>query len=98
VNFPILPVRDQTGRRVAFWALVHTGLLVAVSLLPLPLHLATAWYGAVALLAGASMLARARSFLWTANRDVAARNLFRASLIYLPVVLGALLADRMAHF
>jgi protoheme IX farnesyltransferase len=98
VNFPILPVRDATGRRVAFWALVNTGFLVTVSLLPLPLHLATAWYGAVAGGAGVWMLSRARGFLWTTDRDAAARGLFRASLLYLPIILGALLADRIAHF
>jgi len=98
VNFPILPVRDASGRRVAFWAFVNTGLLVVVSLLPLPLHLATAWYGAVAAVAGVAMLLRARGFRSVANRDAAARALFRASLLYLPLVLGALLADRIVHF
>jgi protoheme IX farnesyltransferase len=98
VHFPILPVRDGSGRKVSFWAFVNTALLVAVSLLPLPLHLDTPWYGVVAGAAGAAMLLRARGFLRSEGRDAAARSLFRASLLYLPVTLGALLADRMIHF
>jgi len=98
VHFPILPVRDASGRRVSFWALVNTALLVAVSLLPVVLHLATLWYGAVACAAGAWMLLRAAGFLQAEGRDARARALFRTSLAYLPIILGALLADRIAHF
>src|SRR5687768_4256767 len=34
VHFPMLPVRDETGQRVALWALINTVALVIVSLLP----------------------------------------------------------------
>jgi protoheme IX farnesyltransferase len=98
VSFPILPVRDGAGGKVAGWALINTILLAAVSLLPVALGLLTAWYGAVAAVAGAWMLWRAVVFLRAEGRDAAARKLFLASLAYLPLVLGALVADRMAHF
>jgi protoheme IX farnesyltransferase len=46
VNFPMLPVRDPSGGRVARWSLGATLALVAVSLLPSFLGLASAWYAA----------------------------------------------------
>jgi protoheme IX farnesyltransferase len=98
VKFPILPVRNEAGGKVAGWALVNSIMLVAVSLLPVALGLLTVWYGAVAAVAGGWMLWRAIAFLRVAGRDAAARKLFLASLAYLPLTLGALLADRIAHF
>jgi protoheme IX farnesyltransferase len=98
VHFPMLPVRDRSGRWVAGWAFVTTLLLVAVSLLPCYLGLADGWYGAVAAIGGAWMLGCAVAFLRENGRDLAARKLFLASLGYLPLTLGALVADRTLHF
>jgi protoheme IX farnesyltransferase len=95
VNFPMLPVRDEAGGRVALWSFVATLLLVAVSLLPAVIGLDGAWYAAGAGLAGAWFLARAGAFLRPAGRDAGARRLFIASLAYLPLVLGFLVADRL---
>lgn len=95
VHFPMLPVRDESGRRVAIWALINTAALVAVSLLPIALHLTTVAYAAAAALSGAWFLWRAFAFLRPESRDRAARNLFLASLLYLPVTLGALVLDRV---
>jgi protoheme IX farnesyltransferase len=98
VHFPMLPVRDQSGRNVARWAFVATVLLVLVSLLPFVLGLADGWYAAAAAAAGAWMLWRAVAFLHEAGRDLAARKLFLASIGYLPLALAALVADRMIAF
>jgi protoheme IX farnesyltransferase len=98
VRFPILPVRDGAGTRVAAWALASTILLVAVSLVPVPLRLLSPVYGAVAAAAGAWMLFRAAAFVRSNDRDTAARRLFLASLAYLPLTLCALVVDRMANF
>jgi heme o synthase len=98
VHFPMLPVRDESGRRVAAWSLFCAALLAAVSLAPVACGLATWWYGAVAAAGGAWMLWRAAEFLRPARREQAVRWLFLASLAYLPLVLGALVADRIAHF
>ena len=98
VHFPMLPVRDRSGRWVAGWAFLNTMLLVAVSLLPWYLGLADAWYGAVAAITGLWMLGCAAAFLRETGRDLAARKLFLASLGYLPLTLGALVADRTLHF
>ena len=98
VHFPMLSVRDETGTWVAGWAFVTTVALVAVSLLPCYFGLATWWYGAPAALCGVWMLVRAALFLRADGRDVTARTLFLTTLAYLPIVLGALVADRVVHF
>jgi heme o synthase len=95
VHFPMLPVRDESGRRVAAWSLVNAIALVIVSLLPVVLGHATKAYGLAAGACGAWFLWRAIVFLHPEGRDVAAKKLFYASIIYLPVVLGALVADRL---
>jgi protoheme IX farnesyltransferase len=93
----MLPVRDFSGRRVAIWSLLNTLALVIVSLLPVWYGLASRAYGLAAGLLGAWFLWRAVVFLHPAGRDLAARKLFLASIAYLPLVLGALVADRLIH-
>lgn len=95
VHFPMLPVRDEAGGRVAAWSLVNAVALVIVSLLPAALGLATKAYGLAAAACGGWFLCRAIVFLKPAGRDLAARKLFFGSIIYLPLVLGALVADRL---
>jgi heme o synthase len=95
VNFPMLPVRDEAGGKVAAWSFIATLLLVAVSLLPPILQLASIGYAVAAAVVGAFFLWRAAAFLRPAGRDAAARRLFLFSLAYLPIVLGALVADRL---
>lgn len=98
VHFPMLPVRDESGSWVAGWSFVTALALVAISLLPWGLGFATAWSGAPAAVCGAWFLWRAGVFLRADGRDVSARKLFFATLGYLPLVLGTLVADRVAHF
>jgi protoheme IX farnesyltransferase len=93
-HFPMLSVRDKSGRRVAAWSLVCALLLVIVSLLPTLLGFATAYYLAVAVVAGGWFVGRAVTFLRSAGREFAARRLFLASLAYLPVLLAMLVVDR----
>ncbi|HYP16857.1 MAG TPA: heme o synthase [Opitutus sp.] len=95
VDFPMLPVRDEAGGKVAVWSLVNTVALVVVTLLPFFLGLTTAVYLAVAAVSGAWFLWCAAVFLRGAGRDVAARKLFFCSIAYLPIVLCALVADRL---
>jgi protoheme IX farnesyltransferase len=98
VHFPMLPVRDEKGGLVALWSFVTTIALVVVSLLPWALGLATFWSGIVAVAGGLWFLWSAAIFLRPKGRDVAARKLFVCSIAYLPLVLGALVADRIVHF
>jgi protoheme IX farnesyltransferase len=95
VNFPMLPVRDGSGRWVGAWTLVATVALVGVSLLPPLLRLASLWYAAAAAAAGTGFIWRAACFTRSASRDASARSLFHYSLLYLPVLLLALVADRL---
>ena len=95
VNFPMLPVRDETGGKVAAWSLVNTIALVVVTVLPVALGLAGRCYLTVTLLLGAWFLWRAVQFIGAESRDLAARKLFLTSIAYLPLQLGALVADRL---
>jgi heme o synthase len=95
VHFPMLPVRDETGGRVAAWSLINTIVLVIVSVLPTVLGLTTYYYLAAAIAGGAWFLWRAIVFTRPVNRDIAARKLFLTSIGYLPLVLCSLVADRM---
>jgi protoheme IX farnesyltransferase len=98
VHFPMLPVRDQAGGWVAGWSFFNAIALVFVSVLPTVLGLASYWYLIAAILGGAWFLWRAGGFLRPTGRDLAARHLFLASIAYLPLVLGALVADRMIFY
>jgi protoheme IX farnesyltransferase len=98
VHFPMLPVRNESGGLVAAWSLANSIALVAVSLLPVALGLASKAYGLAAGLCGAWFLWRAVVFLHPEGRDLAARKLFFASIGYLPLVLTALVIDRVVFF
>lgn len=95
VHFPMLPVLDESGKRVALWSLLNTIALVVVSVLPTILGLATYYYLAAAVLGGVWFIWRAVVFLRPSTRDIAARKLFFTSIGYLPLVLCALVADRL---
>jgi len=95
VHFPMLPVRDESGSTVALWSLINTVALVVVSVLPSFLGLTSKYYLFFAVLCGAWFLFRAIKFLNADTRDVTARKLFLASIAYLPLVLAALVADRL---
>ena len=95
VSFPMLPVRDESGTKVARWSLAASILLFALTLAPALLGLTTRRFGVAAAIVGALFLWRAARFTRRDGRDKAARALFNASLAYLPVVLAALVADRL---
>jgi len=95
VDFPMLPVRDEAGGKVAIWSLINTVALFVVTVLPYFLGLTTWIYLAAAAATGAWFLWRAIVFLRPTARDVAARKLFFCSIAYLPLVLCALVADRL---
>jgi protoheme IX farnesyltransferase len=98
VHFPMPTVTDESGRWASRWSFANTLFLVAVSLVPVFLHLDSIAYAAVAGPLGAWFLWRAIVFLRPSGRDVAARKLFLASIAYLPITLGALVVDRMVFF
>jgi protoheme IX farnesyltransferase len=94
VNFPMLPVRDAAGGKVAVWSFINSVALAIVCLLPQTLGLASLYYTIVTALLAVWFLARAAAFLRSANRDYTARKLFFTTIGWLPLQLGALVADR----
>lgn len=95
-GFPLLPAIDPDGRRTAQWSFGYTVALLGVSITPWLSGVTGLMYLFGATFAGAWMLRAAWQFLTAANgapRDRAARRLFLCSLSYLPIVMGALLAD-----
>jgi protoheme IX farnesyltransferase len=98
VKFPMLPVRDASGRTVAIYALSATVLLVLLTLLPVYLGLDSVWYAAAAGGCGLWFIWRAFEFLQAEVREFAARRLFFASIAYLPMTLGALVVDRILFY
>ncbi len=93
-GFAMLSVSDPSGRKVAVRALAWTVVLIVFSLLPLR-ETQIGWpLLVVALVLGYSHLAPAIRFLRNPSDVAQARKLFIATLIYLPVYLSALVADR----
>jgi protoheme IX farnesyltransferase len=92
-GFRMLPVLDPEGRVTAGFALVYAAALVPVTLAVAAGGLAGRTYGAGAVALGLAFLlagiglARSRS-------SASARRLFLASLLYLPLLLGLMVADR----
>jgi protoheme IX farnesyltransferase len=95
VHFPMLAVRDASGRTVARWSLVNTVAVVGLSALPGVLGMASGYYFGITSLLGLWFIARAIAFSRATHRENTARRLFFASIIWLPLQLGALVADRM---
>ena len=91
-GLPLLAVVDPSGRRTARHLIAYSVLLLAVSLAPAWLGVAGAAYAAGAGLLGAGLLALACRFAGRRSTEQA-RLLFRATLVYLPLVWMLLLAD-----
>lgn len=95
-GFQMLPVVDPDGSRTGRQAVSHTLGLLPVSLSPFLLKLAGELYFFGALCVGCV-------FLWFAIRFARgltlprARQLFLASILYLPVLLGLLVFDKIKH-
>jgi len=90
-GFKMLSTRDPDGWSTAWQALIYSIALLAVSLLPGILGMASPYYFFAALALGGAMIHLAVAFV--RNRtDSASRRLFFASIIYLPLLLGALIA------
>lgn len=92
-GFRMLPTLDEGGRRTGVAAVRHSVALLAFSLSPFAMGMAGRWYASVALLLGLGFLVGAIRFAATLGHS-AARQLFFASIVYLPLTLGALLADK----
>jgi protoheme IX farnesyltransferase len=93
-GIPLLPVVEPDGRRTAQQALIYAAALWPVSLLPVVVGLGGVPYMVLATALGLF-------FVWLAvgfarERSMSnARTLFLFSILYLPLLLGALVADRL---
>lgn len=94
----VLPVVDRSGARTGSVALVWAAALVPVSLAPvIAMGSTLGWLSAASALAiGGWHLLAAKRFAATPG-ERSARSLFLASIIYLPSVLAAMVADASVH-
>lgn len=90
----MLSVGDFEGRQTRHQALLYALTLIPVSLLPSVLGLTGAVYFAVALALGVFFLWQAIRFARSAT-GASARALFRASILYLPLLMTVLVLDKL---
>jgi heme o synthase len=95
-GFPLLPVINPDGRSTGRQAVLYAAGLIPVSFLPTAVGLATAWYLASAIVLGSVLLVVSLEFSATLS-VAAARRLFFATILYLPLLWIALLTDHVRH-
>jgi protoheme IX farnesyltransferase len=93
-GIPLLPVLEPDGRSTGRQALLYTLVLLPVSVAPALVNLAGPAYVAVALALGAALVVLSVRFA-RERSTAAARRLFLASIVYLPLLWGALVVDRI---
>jgi protoheme IX farnesyltransferase len=93
-GFPLPPVVNPDGKSTAWQAVFFSVLLIPISLAPFLLHAAGAVYAAGALAGGFVILGLSLSFAAQRTND-RARQLFVASITYLPLLWVLLIADRL---
>ena len=92
-RFRMLPIVDPAGHVTGFVILIHALLLVPLTLM-LTLAGVTGWVYAVGALLLGSGLALASLILANQRSPAAVRGLFFATVFYLPLLLGLMIADR----
>jgi protoheme IX farnesyltransferase len=93
-GFPMLPVIDSDGRRTGREAVVYAAALLPASLVPTLAGVSGNAYAVIAAALGVGLLATAVRFA-TTRSDITARRLFFGSLIYLPLIWIAMIADKL---
>lgn len=91
-GLPLLAIIDPDGRRLTRHLLVYSVLLLPASVTPYWAGLGGEVFAVGTVMMGIGLLALAGRFA-TERSSEHARTLFRATLLYLPVVWGLLLAD-----
>jgi protoheme IX farnesyltransferase len=96
-GIPLLPVLEPDGRRTGRQALLYSAALWPVSLMPPLVGVGGGAYMLIATVLGFTLIALSARF--TRDRSTtAARRLFLFTITYLPLLLGALVADRVLHW
>ena len=93
-GIPLLPVLEPDGHRTGRQALIYATALWPVSLMPTLVGLAGDFYIVVATVLGCALIVLSARFARARSLE-AARRLFLFSIIYLPLLWGALVADRL---
>lgn len=102
-GYKMLTVEDSNGRRTSMHIILHTSLLLVVSLLMTPAGYAGAMYAAGAAILGLSFLAFSivfwrfcvRPHVSSARTNQYSRYLFFASLLYLPALMFLMTVDKL---
>ena len=90
----LLPVVEPDGSSTGRHVVTHCAALLAVSLLPTLVGLSGVAYFLGAIVLGAGFLGSAVALARSAS-SAAARRLLLASLVYLPAILGLMVADKL---
>jgi protoheme IX farnesyltransferase len=93
-GYKMMPVVDRTLTRTYAWIIAFGVLLIAASLMPVFVKPTSLFYTITAIALGGGFLASGVRCAALGTRT-AARACFFASIIYLPLVLGALMIDRL---
>lgn len=100
-GFQMLPVIDDSGRKTSLHILLSTVFLIGLTVFAAWNGLAGFWYLACAILLGTAFLSYAfmfrRSTLshLSSEANIYSRRVFFASLVYLPALMAALVADKL---
>jgi protoheme IX farnesyltransferase len=95
-GIPLLPVVEPDGRSTGRQTVLYTAGLVPISLLPVAVSMATAYYLVGALALGAVLMVLSLEFA-SSRSTAAARRLFYGTILYLPLLWVALLTDHFMH-
>src|SRR5262245_36097245 len=93
-GFPMLPVVEPDGRRTGRQAVMYAAALLPVSLMPGLIGLTGALYVALAAILGLALFVLAVAFA-RRRTDAAARTLFFASIVYLPLIWAAMIFGKV---
>mmetsp|Transcript_13529 Transcript_13529/g.49223 ORF Transcript_13529/g.49223 Transcript_13529/m.49223 type:complete len:485 (+) Transcript_13529:94-1548(+) len=93
-GYRMLTVLDKTGHRTAWVCLRNSLALIPLGALSVSLGLTSELFGYEAAILGGGMSLVSLAFLRNCGSEKAARTLFRASLIYLPVLMVAMAIHR----
>ncbi|MHC5111818.1 MAG: heme o synthase [Planctomycetota bacterium] len=92
-GYPVMPVVDS-GTRLDLHIVTHTVGLLLASLLPTYFRMTGAWYALGAIILGLAFLVVGVQFIME-RKDFRARRLLMASVLYLPLLFGLMLLDKV---
>jgi heme o synthase len=93
-GFPLLTIVDPAGRRAGRQAVLFATALLPAALVPSLIRVSGAASGVVGIVLGAALLWLAVAFART-RTDESARRLFFGSIVYLPILWMAMIADKL---